>query len=293
MSTLQDIQQAAVSVLLSGDPDDKCAAAFAASEQIDAAAATLADIAPPAQITAPNISLPDRPARPAKPALIPPAKVPRRRLNSAEGRAALLHAIAHIELNAIDLAFDMVARFAPQIAQMGLDVRAFTHDWAKVGDDEARHFELVNARLKELGFQYGDFDAHGELWNVAVRTKEDVAARLVVAPLILEARGLDVTPSMIDRLEGANDKASADVLRVIYREEVDHVAAGFDWFMAVCVRLNEEPVAYFRQLQQKYFPAGLKPPFNVEARLRAGFSPRIYAPELDKSGGLEKNSAKF
>lgn len=150
-------------------------------------------------------------------------------LPGTRGRVALLHSLAHIELNAIDLAFDLVGRFAH------LDLpRAFFDDWIAVGSDEARHFAMLQTRLAALGARYGDLPAHDGLWQAATETRHDLMARLAVVPLVLEARGLDVTPGMIERLDAAGDTESADVLRTIYREEQDHVRAGAVWFCHLC-----------------------------------------------------------
>ncbi|WP_291842645.1 ferritin-like domain-containing protein [Maricaulis sp.] len=218
----------------------------------------------------------DRPARPDRPVLVAPADVPRRRLNSSAGRVALLHAVAHIEFNAIDLAFDMVARYALDPALSDEVRRDFVDDWVGVGDDEARHFRLITGRLAELGAAYGDFPAHSGLWDAALATGDSLPARLAVAPLVLEARGLDVTPGMINRLASAGDADSADCLRTIYTEEIAHVAAGARWFRHVAARAGRDPVTWFQTLVRKHFSSGLKPPFNTEARLRADLPPEFY-----------------
>jgi uncharacterized ferritin-like protein (DUF455 family) len=264
-----DVRRAALAVLATAEPAAKAAAAR------DAAARWRAgelDRPGPA-----SVEVPDRPARPARPELLPPGRVPRRRLGSASGRAALLHAVAHIEFNAIDLAFDMVARFgaAADVADAAPD---FVGDWIAVGDDEARHFVMVNERLTDLGAAYGDLPAHDGLWEAAAATADDVLARLAVAPLVLEARGLDVTPDMIRRLRAAGDDASADVLGVIYREEIGHVAAGRRWFEHVCAARGAEPAATFQALVRSRFRGELKAPFNEEARDAAGFAREFYAP---------------
>ena len=229
-----------------------------------------------AQLPAISGAPPDQPARPASPALVAPADVPRRRLNSPAGRIALLHAVAHIEFNAIDLAFDMVARFALDPALADDARHDFVDDWIGVGDDEARHFSLITTRLSALGAAYGDYPAHSGLWDAALATRGSLAARLAVAPLVLEARGLDVTPGMIDRLVSAGDTTSADCLRVIYTEEIAHVAAGARWFRHVAERSGDVPVTLFQALVRKHFSNGLKPPFNTEARLRADLPPEFY-----------------
>ncbi|MGB3455850.1 MAG: ferritin-like domain-containing protein [Litorimonas sp.] len=218
---------------------------------------------------------PDDPARPDKPELVSARDLPRRRLGSVEGRAALLHAIAHIELNAIDLAADMVARFddCPEIDGVEDD---FWRDWSSVCDDEARHFVMVADRLEDLGFPYGSFPAHGGLWDAARRTSDDIAARLAIAPLVLEARGLDVTPGMIVKLDQAGDTQSADILRVIYREEVGHVAIGMKWLRHVAESRGTDPKALFRGMVLAYHPGMVRPPFNHDARTKAGLDLTYY-----------------
>ncbi|WP_439634369.1 ferritin-like domain-containing protein [Glycocaulis sp.] len=220
--------------------------------------------------------VPVRPARPERPHLVPPARVPRRRLTSEAGRAALLHAVAHIEFNAIDLAFDMALRFG-SAAELDGDARhAFLTDWIRIGDDEARHFQMVSVRLSELGTAYGDLDAHDGLWAAAMATSDDIAARLAIAPLVLEARGLDVTPGMIERLQSAGDDDSANILRTIYTEEIGHVAAGRRWLDHVCERRGEDSRETFHRLVRERFPGGLKLPVNALARAEAGLEPDFY-----------------
>lgn len=218
---------------------------------------------------------PDHPARPTRPALVSPRELRRRRLGSPEGRAALLHAIAHIELNAIDLAADMIARFsdAPDVAK---DRDAFIADWSSVCDDEARHFVMITDRLEELGFAYGDFPAHNGLWDAAMQTNADIAARLSIAPLVLEARGLDVTPGMIVKLDQANDRKSASVLEIIYAEEVGHVAIGMKWLQHVAAYRGKDSQILFRGMVREHFRGAIKPPFNHEARDKAGLKLSFY-----------------
>lgn len=260
---------AAAAVLRAGAPDEKVSAA----ERAHALFALGAALGDPDRIT-----LPQRPARPLRPELAPPTKMPRRRLGSKEGRAALLHAIGHIEFNAIDLAFDMAARFAGKIGALGLDSRSFVSDWINVGADEARHFGLIQARLGAFGVAYGDLPAHDGLWEAAENTSGSLAARLTVAPLILEARGLDVTPDMIERLRAVGDEESAAVLTVIYDDEIGHVGCGKRWFHAVCMAAGREPEAAFQSLRARYFKGVLKPPFNYEARDKAGIPRAYYEP---------------
>ncbi|WP_340150029.1 ferritin-like domain-containing protein [uncultured Sneathiella sp.] len=216
---------------------------------------------------------PDRPARPARPELLPPAEMPRRRGQSDEARATLLHAVQHIELNAIDLAWDMVARFPHENLP-----RAFFDDWVRVGDEEASHFELLAERVGELGFAYGDFPAHDGLWEAAMATRNDLGARLAVVPMVLEARGLDVTPAMITRFGKIGDEKSAAILNVILTDEIGHVAIGSRWFHYFCEKRDLDPAASWRELVQKNFKGLLKPPFNDDARSVAGLPEEYYRP---------------
>jgi uncharacterized ferritin-like protein (DUF455 family) len=217
---------------------------------------------------------PWRPARPERPSLLPPQAMPRRRhFGSFAGRRALLHALAHIELNAIDLGWDLVARFRDE----GLPC-AFFDDWVRVAADEARHFEMLAARLAALGGRYGDLPAHDGLWEWAAATRGDLLARLAVVPLVLEARGLDVTPKMAARLERSGDEESAAILRRILADEIGHVAAGRRWFEWLCRERGLAPEAAFREQVQRCFKGGLRPPFNREAREAAGFPPCYWEP---------------
>jgi uncharacterized ferritin-like protein (DUF455 family) len=219
-----------------------------------------------------SVEPPERPARPEKPELREPRDMPRRRgAGSLANRIALLHAVAHIELNAIDLAWDLIARFAsPDLP------RAFFDDWVAVAGQEATHHALVSSRLDALGAAYGDLPAHDGLWQAAQATAHDLLARLAIVPLVLEARGLDVTPEMIDKLKRQDDAASVAALETIYREEVAHVAAGERWFRFECARRGFDPIATYRELVRRYHRGGLKPPFNRAARDMAGFAPAFY-----------------
>ncbi|MGA7863728.1 MAG: ferritin-like domain-containing protein, partial [Stellaceae bacterium] len=188
---------------------------------------------------------------------------------------ALLHALAHIELNAIDLACDLIARFSREPLP-----RAFLDDWVGVAAEEAVHFELLVQRLADFGACYGDLPAHDGLWESAAATADDLLARLAVVPLVLEARGLDVTPEMTATLERAGDRETATVLCRIYRDEIDHVAAGVRWFDELCGVCGLVPEETSRELVRRYFKGELKPPFNREARAAAGFPARYYEPLL-------------
>jgi uncharacterized ferritin-like protein (DUF455 family) len=200
--------------------------------------------------------------------------MPKRRAGgSPAGRIALLHALAHIELNAIDLAWDIVARFA------GDDLpRAFCDDWVAIAAEEAEHHALLAARLAAFGAAYGDLPAHDGLWQAAEATAHDLLARLAIVPLVLEARGLDVTPAMIERLDRFGDVESAAVLRRIYADEIGHVATGMRWFAFLCAQRAEEPAATYQTLVRRYFKGTLKAPFNDSGRAAAGFASAFYAP---------------
>lgn len=267
----QSVHAACRHVLGTADAKAKAAAALEVAAQfasgnldvaIDAAALT---------------DWPMRPARPERPQLVAPRFVKRRSLVVEKGRISLLHAVAHIELNAIDLAFDIIGRFARDEAVLA-DPTQFATDWIKVGSEEAKHFLLLSERLQSYGAAYGDFPAHDGLWKAAESTSSDLAARLVLAPMVLEARGLDVTPPMIEGLAKAGDHGSANALQIIHDEEVGHVAAGQRWFSRVCAQRQIDPSVTFHLLVQTYYPGGLKGPFNTAARGAAGLSSDWYAP---------------
>lgn len=216
---------------------------------------------------------PLRPARPDKPELLSPKDVPRRRPGSPEGRIALLHAVAHIELNAVDLHWDIIARFSHHPMPMG-----FYDDWVKAADEEAKHFNLISDALEALGSHYGALPAHAGMWRAAEDTVDDLKGRLAVVPMVLEARGLDVTPGMIEVFRKAGDKGALAALEVIYAEEVAHVAYGSKWFNWLCGRDGDDPKDAFHALVRHYFHGALKPPFNEEKRADAGLPPDFYWP---------------
>jgi uncharacterized ferritin-like protein (DUF455 family) len=200
--------------------------------------------------------------------------MPKRRAGgSPAGRIALLHALAHIELNAIDLAWDIIARFGAAALP-----REFYDDWVRVAAEEAEHHALLAERLAGFGAAYGDLPAHDGLWQAAETTSHDLLARLAVVPLVLEARGLDVTPEMTLRLERLGDRESAAILRRIYADEIGHVAVGRRWFEFVCAARDLPPVATYHALVRRHFRGGLKAPFNTEGRDAAGFAAAFYAP---------------
>jgi uncharacterized ferritin-like protein (DUF455 family) len=238
-------------------PEDKVALTHAAAAAFANGALAIPGDAPPPQ--------PIRmPGRPPKPSLVSPRALPQRGLGTIAGRAGFVHAIAHIEFIAIDLAWDAVYRFR------GLP-HAYYADWVGVANDEARHFAMLRQRLRELGHDYGDFDAHNGLWEMAEQTAHDGLARMALVPRVLEARGLDVTPGMIVKLRALGDAATADILAVILREEVAHVAVGSRWFRWYCERAGVEPGPRFRELLTAHARGSLRGPFNREARTAAGF----------------------
>jgi uncharacterized ferritin-like protein (DUF455 family) len=205
------------------------------------------------------------PGRPALPELVPPLAVKRRSMRTVEGRAALVHALAHIEFNAINLALDAIWRF-PGMPQ------DYYLDWLKVAGEEAFHFSLLSAHLASLGFRYGDFPAHNSLWDMAEKTKDDVLARIALVPRTLEARGLDASPAVRAKLAQAGDQAAAQILDIILRDEIGHVAIGNRWFGSLCKERALEPVEAYADLAVRYKAPPLRGPFNLEARRAAGFS---------------------
>jgi len=206
------------------------------------------------------------PGRPARPVLVPPSRVAKRKLSTPEGRAAFLHALAHIEFNAINLAWDAVYRFRDMPPE-------FYDDWVRVAHEEAQHFGMLRARLQALGHDYGDFPAHNGLWDMACSTAHDVLVRMALVPRVLEARGLDVTPTMRDRLQQVQDTESAAVLARILADEIGHVGIGSRWFRHVCRQRGLPPGATFRRLLLEHFTGRIRKPLNSAARTQAGFDP--------------------
>jgi len=205
------------------------------------------------------------PGRPARPRLVPPKDVPTRSPFTPEGRAALLHAIAHIEFNAINLALDAVWRFAGMPAE-------FYRDWMRVASEESLHFTLLREHLLTLGFDYGDFDAHDGLWLMTQRTAHDIVARMALVPRTLEARGLDATPPLQAKFTRAGDTRAVEILGIILHDEVGHVAIGNHWYRWLCTRDGFDPVTLYGELVVRYDAPRLRPPFNHEARRAAGFT---------------------
>lgn len=241
------------SALVETDPEAKCRRVDSLQGFLEAEAGTPPPGSPPSA------------GRPERPVLVHPSRVPRRGLGSEAGRAALLHAVAHIEFNAINLALDATLRFASMPAP-------FHRDWLSVAIDEARHFGMLSDRLGEMDVRYGDLPAHNGLWEMAEKTAHDPLVRMALVPRVLEARGLDVTPGMIERLGQVGDTRSVACLETILEEEVRHVAIGTKWFRYLCDQRHLEPESTFRRLLAEHFGDGLRGPFNHAARRRAGFS---------------------
>ncbi|WP_102224645.1 ferritin-like domain-containing protein [Acidimangrovimonas sediminis] len=228
-------------------------------------------------------SPPLRPARPERPELKAPRDVPRRRPGSPAGRIALLHAVAHIELNAVDLHWDVIARYGDAGMPVG-----FYDDWVKAADEESKHFNLICDCLEAMDSHYGALPAHAGMWRAAEDTVDDLPGRMAVVPMVLEARGLDVTPGMIEifrKAAAAGDTAAEGAvaaMEVIYAEEVGHVAYGSKWFNWLCGRAGTDPKDEFHRLVRHYFHGALKPPFNEEKRAEAGLPPDFYWPLADE-----------
>ena len=210
------------------------------------------------------------PGRPARPTLRPPREVPVRAMGTPEGRASLIHALAHIECNAMDLALDAIWRFSGMPALYYLD-------WLRVAQEEALHFALLHRHLQAMGYRYGDFDAHEGLWDMARRTQADLLARLAVVPRILEARGLDASPAVRHKLLSAGDRAGAQIIELILRDEIGHVAIGNHWFGWLCDQRGLLPSEQGRLLARQYGAPQPRGPFNLQARLAAGFAPQDLA----------------
>lgn len=263
----QTLSNMAVEVLLTAEAREKTALSRAHSKTWFAARAAGRDI--PLGNTAPPL----QPARPARPELLDPRDVPRRRPGSEKGRIAMLHAVAHIELNAVDLHWDIIARYTDTEMPIG-----FYDDWVKSADEESKHFNLISDCLEAMGSHYGALPAHAGMWRAAEDTADDFMGRLAVVPMVLEARGLDVTPGMIALFTKVGDTAAVEAMQVIYGEEAAHVAFGSKWFHFLCGRHNLDPKDVFHALVRRYFHGFLKPPFNEEKRAEAGIPPDFYWP---------------
>ena len=205
------------------------------------------------------------PGRPQKPDLVPPLTVPKRRMDTVDGRLSLLHSLAHIEFNAMNLALDAIWRFSDMPAQ-------YYEDWLKVTKEEAYHFSLIEAHLQSVGVAYGDFPAHNSLWEMVERTSDAVIARMALVPRTMEARGLDAVPAIRDRFKQIKDAKVVEILEVILRDEVGHVLIGNQWFNFLCTKEGLSPIKVYKELARAYRAPVLRGPFNLEARRQAGFT---------------------
>lgn len=239
------------------DPSQKCEAVFEFTRQMRDGTLEIAPV--------PGVEVIGQPGRPARPRLVAPKDLARRSLGTERGRAALIHAITHIEFNAINLALDALYRF------QGLP-REYYLDWSRVAEEEAQHFLMLRERLQQAGFDYGEFDAHDGLWTMAVKTHDSLVARMALVPRVLEARGLDVTPGMIRKLRAHGDEKTAQILEVILEQEIGHVAIGSRWFRHACEEHDLEPEPTFQMLLTRHYTARVQKPLHREARRKAGFS---------------------
>lgn len=260
------LAEAARAIVLDPEPARKTARARAAAKAWFGKRLSLGRLSPLSR-------MPERPGRPDRPLLLSPRAMPRRSTAGEKGRIALLHSLAHIELNAVDMTWDLIRRFVHEPMPM-----SYFDNWVQVGLEEAKHFDLLARRLGELGAAYGDLPAHDGLWQAAQATGHDLLARIAVVPLVLEARGLDVSPNLITNLEAAGDGPSARILEIIYRDEKRHVAFGCKWFRFLCERRELPPEPTFHALVRANFRGSVKPPFNDKARAEAGLSPGFYKP---------------
>ncbi|MEA3276102.1 MAG: ferritin-like domain-containing protein [Pseudomonadota bacterium] len=251
-----NLVEAAASCLLARDPAEKVRLTEKAAENWRAGLLDVAD----SEAVEPVVE----PGRPERPELVHPRGLSKRSIKRLAGRAALIHAVAHIELNAINLAWDAVHRFR------GLP-STYYDDWVRVAADEAYHFDLMRGRLRDLGFDYGDFPAHDGLWAMARRTAHDPLVRMALIPRVMEARGLDVTPGMIERFRSVGDEDTAARLEIILRDEVGHVAAGSRWFRHLCFERGLDPETTYFKLVDEYLHGEIRCPLNLSARLDAGF----------------------
>lgn len=252
-----EVFEDSLACLLLSKPEKKCSAVFELQARFEAE--TL-DVSKTNEID--SIETPGRPDRPK---LVSPREVSRRNLATEGGRIALIHAIAHIEFNAINLALDAIYRFQDMPEE-------YYKDWMQVAFEEAQHFTMLSKRLQGLGCEYGDFDAHNGLWEMALKTQYCVIARMALVPRVLEARGLDVTPGMIKRLQGHGDNATVEILKIIFEQEIGHVAIGSRWFSYACELENKPPEETFQDLLKEFMAGELRGPFELEARRKAGFS---------------------
>jgi len=254
---VEDLRKSALQCLLTSAPLEKVAQTQDLYQRWQAGEVTLN--------SSEIFDVPDVPGRPDKPELVAPHDLPRRRNTAESGNASLIHAITHIEFNAINLAWDAVARFSNMPDQ-------FYDDWARVAFEESQHYILLRDHLLSLGYDYGDFPAHSGMWDMAKKTHHDVLIRMALVPRVLEARGLDVTPKMMNKLRGSGEHRAVEILEIILREEIGHVKIGTHWFNYLCEQRAVDPLTTFKDLLDNYFSGQLRGPFNVEARKLADFT---------------------
>lgn len=250
------LREQALICLLIDDPWQKATATQALYTQTQAQGISISEVV---------LAVPELPGRPDKPELVAARDLPRRRNNQKTGHATLIHAICHIEFNAINLGLDAIARFSAM-------PEGFYTDWLQVAYEESRHFEMLDEHLQRKGFRYGDFPAHDGLWEMARKTHHDPLTRMALVPRVLEARGLDVTPAMMDKLARSGDSQAVEILETILREEVGHVKIGTRWFNYLCEQRQLDPYQTFKELLETYFTGEIRGPFHTEARVAAGFS---------------------
>ena len=256
---MPSLREHALTLILIADANHKAAAVRALPETLSEAFTLSADQAQAVLAEPPGV-----PGRPARPVLLPPTAMKNRAVGNPEGRAALIHALAHIESNAIDLALDVLWRF-PGMPE------DFYLDWWRVAREEALHFSLLQAHLASLGYAYGDFPAHNGLWEMAAKTRGDLLARLALVPRTLEARGLDASPAVRNKLVSVGDKRGGEIIDIILRDEIGHVAVGNRWFRHLCNQRGLEPLAAYAELALRHGAPRLQGPFNLDARRAAGF----------------------
>lgn len=254
-----ELRETSLAILASADAQSKVSRLLSLFVDYQSQKITL-DIA--RRFEAQELSLP---GRPLKPELVLPKLVPKRRMDTPEGRAGLLHSLAHIEFNAMNLALDAIWRF-PDMP------KEYYEDWLKVAKEEAYHFSLVNEHLGSLGFTYGDFPAHNSLWEMVERTTDSVIARMALVPRTMEARGLDAVPAIRDRFLQIKETRAVEILETILNDEIGHVLIGNHWFNFLCSKESLSPISAYRDLATKYRAPILKGPFNIEARKQAGFT---------------------
>jgi uncharacterized ferritin-like protein (DUF455 family) len=256
---MTELRQTALEILAISDPQIKVARTFQLFHDHQLQNLSL-DVA--ANYDGANLALP---GRPIKPELVPPLDVPKRKMDTVEGRASLLHSLAHIEFNAINLALDAIWRFSDMPEQ-------YYTDWLKVAKEEAYHFTLIDEYIQSFGYPYGDFQAHNSLWEMVERTQDSVIARMALVPRTMEARGLDAVPMIRDRFKQIKDARAVEILDIILRDEIGHVFIGNHWFNFLCSKATLSPISVYRDLARKYRAPKLRGPFNLEARKQAGFT---------------------